>query len=238
MADPTSLGFILEMDRGSLPFALIHGESLVACAAWAAGEAGVQLVDASLDWDAVAEYVEADPVPVVLHDPLCPMTPPDFIASCVEVAGATGVVVVGTRPVTDSVKQVVDGFLVGDVDRDALSILTSPIVIPALAVAAIAETGGLVSTDFSVLAGWLAERWEVVAVPAPAAGRRVATIDDVTVLEALTTPGPGYAGPGFPRNQGKLELGTGSFPCQVPVFRAKWPVGVHRLDPGAVDQSR
>ena len=31
--------------RGALPYALIHGEALVACAAWALGEAGVTPVD-------------------------------------------------------------------------------------------------------------------------------------------------------------------------------------------------
>jgi len=42
---PEALGVVVEADRGSLPFALLPGESLVACAAWAMGEAGVQLVD-------------------------------------------------------------------------------------------------------------------------------------------------------------------------------------------------
>ena len=36
----------------SLPFALVHGEPLVACAAWALGEAGVFLVDLGTGWEA------------------------------------------------------------------------------------------------------------------------------------------------------------------------------------------
>ena len=37
---PPALGIVLDQDRGSLPYSLIHGEALVACAAWALGEAG------------------------------------------------------------------------------------------------------------------------------------------------------------------------------------------------------
>ena len=39
------MGAVVETDRGSLPFALVHGEPLVACAVWALGEAGVFVVD-------------------------------------------------------------------------------------------------------------------------------------------------------------------------------------------------
>ena len=42
---PPALGVVLDEDRGSLPYALIHGEALVACAAWALGDAGVTPVD-------------------------------------------------------------------------------------------------------------------------------------------------------------------------------------------------
>ena len=62
---------------GSLPFLLVHGESLVAAAAWGLGEAGVTIVDDSVPWEGL---VEADE-PLVLHDSLCPLTPPDFIAA-------------------------------------------------------------------------------------------------------------------------------------------------------------
>jgi 2-C-methyl-D-erythritol 4-phosphate cytidylyltransferase len=40
-----ALGTVVEEDRGQLPYALIHGEALVAAAAWALGEAGVTPVD-------------------------------------------------------------------------------------------------------------------------------------------------------------------------------------------------
>lgn len=172
------------MDRGSLPFALIHSESLVACAAWAAGQAGVFLADASVTWEALVEASESGD-PLVLHDALCPMTPPEFIASCVEVAAATGVVVVGVRPVTDSVKVVRDHVVTGAVHREDLLSICSPVVLPAHVVAAM---DGLPSTDLVELVSWLAQRFEVLPTTAPASARRVMSIDDVAVLQAQTAP--------------------------------------------------
>ena len=74
----------------------------MACAAWAVGEAGVDLVDATVEWETIVE-AHRD---LVLHDSLCPMTPPAFIAECVQRARDTGRPVVGVRPVTDTVKVV------------------------------------------------------------------------------------------------------------------------------------
>ena len=73
------MGIVPVYGRGSLPFALVHGEPLVAAASLALEQAGVQLVDFNVPW---AE-LRASGRPVVLHDPLCPLTPPDFIASAV-----------------------------------------------------------------------------------------------------------------------------------------------------------
>ena len=134
---PRGLGLVLDEDRGALPYALIHGEALVACAAWALGESGVDILDASVSWEGLVESEED----LVLHDALCPMTPPAFIAACLEHARETGRPVVGVRPVTDTVKVVADGAagqVVGEtLDRDALVAVASPLVVPA-AVAGIA----------------------------------------------------------------------------------------------------
>ena len=62
--------------RGSLPFALLHGESLVAVASWALGEAGVELLDFTAPWADVAGPGSR----LVVHDPLCPGTPAAFLA--------------------------------------------------------------------------------------------------------------------------------------------------------------
>ena len=88
----------METGRGSLPFALLHGEALVACASWALGDSGVTPVDLGTEW---AGLIDADE-PFVLHDALCPMTPASFIARCVRTCVEDGAVVVGVRPAAPS----------------------------------------------------------------------------------------------------------------------------------------
>jgi 2-C-methyl-D-erythritol 4-phosphate cytidylyltransferase len=174
-----ALGTVVDDDRGHLPYALIHGESLVAAAAWSLGEAGVTPIDTGTPWAALAEAEE----PFVLHDPLCPMTPPAFIAECVARAVERGCVVVGVRPVTDTVKVVVDGVVGETVDRDELVAVASPVVLPATVVAAL---DALPSTDFVALVEGLRRRYPVELVEAPASARRIGSIDDLRVLEAFT----------------------------------------------------
>ncbi|PUA81559.1 2-C-methyl-D-erythritol 4-phosphate cytidylyltransferase [Nocardioides currus] len=176
---PPALGIVLDQDRGSLPYALIHGEALVACAAWALGEAGVTPLDTGVGWDGVRGAGE----PVVLHDTLCPMTPADFIATCVARALADDTVVVGTRPVTDTVKQVAGGVVGGTVDRDELVSIASPLVLPPSVVAALEHAPG---TDLAALVARLATDHQVVALEAPASARRVSSVEEIAVLEALT----------------------------------------------------
>lgn len=183
------LGTVIESDRGTLPFSLIHGEALVTCAAWALGEAGVTPIDVGTRWESVVAAEE----PVVLHDALCPMTPAAFLNSCVALAVERSAVVVGVRPVTDTVKGVAAGRVGGTVDRSELVSVASPIVLPA---AVAASLDGLPSTDFAELAGLLAARFPVLSVEAPASGRRVGSADDVLLLEAQTRPTgrPGISG--------------------------------------------
>ncbi|GGD05863.1 2-C-methyl-D-erythritol 4-phosphate cytidylyltransferase [Nocardioides daphniae] len=179
LEDLHPLGLLLDEGRGSLPYALIHGEALVACAAWGLGESGVQPVDTGTSWEEIAVAGE----PVVLHDPLCPMTPADFIAACVLRAVTEDVVVVAVRPVTDTVKTVDDGAVGETVDREELRALASPVVLPASVVAALPS---LPSVHFEELVPMLREHFRVELVPAPAQARRVADVDDVALLEALT----------------------------------------------------
>lgn len=176
-----ALGAIMDEGRGSLPYALVHGESLVACAAWALGESGAGIVDATVVW---ADYVEAGR-DLVLHDALCPMTPPSFIAACLERARATGHPVVGVRPVTDTVK-VLSGELVGDtLDRASLVAVTSPLVIPAGVVAGLESAP---STDLAhAVSALAAAGHRVETLTAPAEGRRVSSVEDVRLLDALTS---------------------------------------------------
>lgn len=180
---PPPVGILLEDERGSLPYALLHGEALVACAAWAMGEAGVLPADGNVEWSAIAEAVTESGAPVVLHDPLCPMTPAAFIAECGARAYSSEVVVVGVRPVTDTVKTVADGVVGETVDREGLRAICSPVVLPAHVVAAMPS---LPSLHFEVLVPLLREHFPVALVPAPAVARRVASADDVRILEELT----------------------------------------------------
>lgn len=179
-------GMVVDEGRGALPYHLIHGESLVAAAAWAAGEARVDLIDQSVPWEFVAERGEA----VLLHDPLCPMTPPAFLARCADRAGVEDRIIVGVRPVTDTVKVVHDGALGATVDRDQLVAICSPVVLPASVVEDLfGEGGDLPSTDFVELVALLRERYgdeRVAFVEAPPEARRVGSDEDIAVLAALT----------------------------------------------------
>ncbi|MDX6372764.1 MAG: hypothetical protein QOD98_1752 [Nocardioidaceae bacterium] len=175
------MGTVVETGRGSLPFALVHGEPLVAAAAWALGEAGVFLVDLGTGWDALMD----SGAPFVLHDALCPLTPPTFLAECVAHAAASSAVTVGVRPVTDTVKELHDGRVGDTVDRTTLLQVVSPVVLPAAVVAAL---DGVPTTDFAALVAELATRFPVETLEAPAEARRVADEDDLRVLEALTAP--------------------------------------------------
>ncbi len=181
--EPTALGVVVERDRGSLPFALLHGESLVACAAWALGEAGVQLLDLTTPWSAV----RAAGLPLVWHDALCPGVPPALIAACVRRATERDVVVAAARAVTDTVKELLegaDGPLVGrTVDREGLRHLCSPIVLPAGVVTGLPTWP---HTDFVEALGALRADHAVELLDAPPTAMRLHDLDDVARLEVLT----------------------------------------------------
>jgi 2-C-methyl-D-erythritol 4-phosphate cytidylyltransferase len=172
---------VLDADRGHLPFALVHGEPLVACAAWALGEAGITAVDIGTPWAALVETGG----PLVLHDPLCPLTPPAFLAACATYAAERASVVVGVRPVTDTVKETEGAYVGPTLDRSQLLQVVAPVVLPAPVVAAL---DGLPTTDLTALAADLAGRFPVATLPAPAEARRVSSEADLRLLEALTAP--------------------------------------------------
>ena len=155
----------------------------MACAAWALGESGVDLVDASVTWGGLVDAGED----VVLHDALCPMTPPAFIAACLEQARTSGEVVIGVRPVTDTVKVVADDRVGETLDRDDLVAVTSPLVLPA---SVVAQLDRRPDTDLARAAAELAAAGHRVRpLPAPSEGRRVSSVEDVRLLDALTSAG-------------------------------------------------
>ena len=182
--DVIALGRVLDEGRGSLPFALVHGEALVTTATWALSEAGVLPLDARTS----IEGVRDSGLPLVLHDALCPMTPPGFIADCVRRAVAEGVVVAAVRPVTDTLKTLTGDTLGTTVDRETLARVVSPVVIPADRVAAAAALLADPAVELAPLVEALRAGGPVLLVDAPAEAMRVGGADDVRVLEALTRP--------------------------------------------------
>ena len=99
------------------------------------------------------------------------MTPPAFIAACLDRARATGSVVVGVRPVTDTVKVVADDRVGDTLDRASLLAVTSPLVIPAEVVAELPERP---SADLArAVADLAAAGHRVETLEAPPEGRRV-----------------------------------------------------------------
>lgn len=174
---PRPLGLVPVEGRGSLPFALLEGESLVACASWALGEAEVEILDFTVPW----EDVVAAERPLVLHDPLCPTTPPAFIAAMVGTALRDDAVVLAVRPVTDTLKQV-RGDVVGEThDRDAHLQVVSPLVLPARVLATLDPLTE--SVDLALLARRLEESGEaVVRAEAPIEARRISAAEDLSLL--------------------------------------------------------
>jgi 2-C-methyl-D-erythritol 4-phosphate cytidylyltransferase len=184
-----ALGIVPIDGRGSLPFALVHGESLVAAASWALTTAGVELYDYSVSFEAVQDAGQA----LVVHDPLCPLTPAGFIEEAVEECERTGAVVVGVRPVTDTIKEYAaatgsgqPGLLGATLDREDLVCVTSPVVLPAAVVAALEE---LDTDDLAALVARISQHFPVRHLPAPALGRRIVGEPDLEVLVALSRAG-------------------------------------------------
>lgn len=183
---PEPLGVVPIDGRGSLPFALVHGESLVAAASWALTTAGAKLFDYGVPFAGVQDAHQM----LVIHDPLCPLTPASFIEEAIDESVRTGAVVVGVRPVTDTVKEYDAspgpgevGRLGTTVDRDQLMCVTSPVVLPATVVAALDE---LVTDDLAELVAGLSRRFPVRHLPAPPLGTRIVDEDDLDVLSTVS----------------------------------------------------
>ena len=186
-------------DRGSLPFALLHGEALVAhalhalLAAWPAGVT-VVVDEGSRDATArVARRLGRGTVSLVgreewwrsratgadlLHDPLCPLVPEEFLR---DLAAADGVARAAYRPVTDTVKTAVDGRISGTLDRDRLGVVVAPVVLPASF--GVGEPPPPLA--FAPLVRWLRARGPVELVRAPSSARRVDDEEGVMLLECV-----------------------------------------------------
>jgi 2-C-methyl-D-erythritol 4-phosphate cytidylyltransferase len=129
--------------------------------------------------------------PLVIHDPLCPLTPAGFIEEAVEECEQSGAVVAGVRPVTDTVKEYdaspgpapAARWLGATVDREELVCVTSPVVLPAAVVGSLAS---LETDDLARLVADLSTRFPVRLLQAPPLGRRIVGEPDIEVLDALS----------------------------------------------------
>jgi hypothetical protein len=132
-------------------------------------------------------------VTVVLHDPLCPLAPVGFLAGCLDEVAAwaedgpasdvrpgAAHALVAFRPLTDTIKTVVDGRIADTLDRDEFGIVASPAVFGHGADEDIPPTA-----DIAALTAWLRARGAVRLREAPSLGRRVDDASAVTLLECL-----------------------------------------------------
>ena len=180
ISDPVALGVVPDEGRGSLPFALVYGEPLIAVATFAVEAADITVVDPRTEW---ATIVDTD-LPLVLHDPCCPLTPSSFLGEAVDLALELDEVVVAVRPVTDTIKVDLGGRLGETIDRSALREVTSPLVLPARVVASLTELPqGDLTSILARVSGFGVRELE-----APALSRRIRAKEDIPVLEALGRP--------------------------------------------------
>jgi 2-C-methyl-D-erythritol 4-phosphate cytidylyltransferase len=135
----------------------------------------VEVVDDS-DVEIHARALGGDAV-VVVHDPLCPLTPLAWVRDLAHRA-RPGAVMVAVLPVVDTLKTTREGIVTGTVDRTGLHVVSSPIVFPAEAlVDAIPALG-----DPAALVHRLRCRHDIELVAAPGLARRV---DDRSGIELL-----------------------------------------------------
>jgi 2-C-methyl-D-erythritol 4-phosphate cytidylyltransferase len=207
---PEALGVVPLEGRGSLPFLDLHRETLFLHAVRALLEVGAlrrrvavtvgdgqrEAAEAALRRAGLAVPVTTadrwwrslptEPVAVALHDPLCPLVPPSFLSDCIEAltagqsAGEAPSAVVAFRPVTDTIKTVVDDHIAGTLDRDRFGIVASPVVFAHEGAGAPPPTA-----DFGVLAAWLRAWGPVELRKAPSLGRRVDDPSAVNLLECM-----------------------------------------------------
>lgn len=168
--------------RGSLPGAPLHGRTLADH-----GRDALERLAAARADVAAPVVVEGDPTydgpgAVLLHDPLCPLVGVGVLAEVLERGLAGDRAVVACRPVTDTLKRVVDGRIEGTVDRDALAVAASPVFVPA------SRPGPVPMGDIAATVAWLRSWGPVELWTAPASARRVDDAAAVTVLACLAPP--------------------------------------------------
>ncbi|MDP9391092.1 MAG: 2-C-methyl-D-erythritol 4-phosphate cytidylyltransferase, partial [Actinomycetota bacterium] len=101
--------------------------------------------------------------------------------------GGPGTAVIGVRPVTDTLKEVVDGAVVNTIDRNSLAALTSPVVVGPDLLDGLSSRFPLAGdlADLPTLVHALTGMGVVVPVEVPSSARRVSDREDLELLECL-----------------------------------------------------
>lgn len=154
----------------------LGGSNLLSSSRATLARAEVTQISTDMAWASVQDLG----LPVLLHDPLCPLLAASVLAGAVA-DSVTGRIIVGCRPVTDTIKVVTGGRVGQSVDRDLLVEIASPIVLPPHVVATLTDWPD--TADFALLVTSLREQFPVRFVEVPALGRRV---DDESALRVLT----------------------------------------------------
>jgi len=158
--------------------ALFQGQPLVEHATRTLRAAGVVPLPAEVPWRDVVGRGGA----VVVLDARCPLVPAAFVAHALTAARTATCAVVAVRPVTDTVKPVVDGWVGESLDRDGLALVASPVVLPAAVAARAGRDPRAVD-----LTSWVEELRRdgpVRLLEAPSVGRRVTDLSDLRLLAA------------------------------------------------------
>jgi 2-C-methyl-D-erythritol 4-phosphate cytidylyltransferase len=152
------------------------------------------------------------PGSLLVHDPLCPLASAEFLTSVRRGSAVHPQVSrVAFRPVTDTVKTVVEGRIQGTIDREGLAALISPCLIaPTVLAAAVAADDEPPLNDFAELVGWLRQRGQVELVRGPSLARRVDDASAVNLLECVDEIARRVrAEPGIPGRADGLTAGSG-----------------------------
>jgi 2-C-methyl-D-erythritol 4-phosphate cytidylyltransferase len=124
--------------------------------------------------------------PLLVHDPLCPLTPDESLSSLLERAGDGATSYAAVRPVTDTVKTAASGRITGTIDRSGLMALASPTVIARPVMErAVADDTPPPLDDLARLVAWLRDRGKVELSHAPSLARRVDDVSAVHLLECV-----------------------------------------------------
>jgi 2-C-methyl-D-erythritol 4-phosphate cytidylyltransferase len=179
---------------GSLALAELAGEPLLLRALSATSAAGLDPVVVTDDLASVRPVLQdvapllgiADLAaavgqrgPLLVHDPLCPLTPPSLLVS-MSAMGADGAAAVAVLALTDTVKTTAGNVVTGTIDRAAVAAVASPFVGPTELVL---QAGGAVLD----LPGLVRRLWDLVPIELVAAAAQCARVSEPSELELLSS---------------------------------------------------